>query len=635
MNGDRDPAVTARVAVAALEQMPAVVWAFTGPDHVAVVANQAAREYRNGSRSHLLGKSLRESLAAENKPLIALLDEVYRTGVTRTFYETTIKVDDEERFVNFTAAPLRDEARTEVIGVITYMTDVTDSVLAKRAAEREHAVLQALQERLLPTGLPVLPQVRIAARYRAAGEQLAAGGDWYDAVPLSHGRVAASVGDVLGHGPEAAAVMGQLRSVLSAALLHGGEVIAALRQLEQYVQTLPAAHGSTACVVIFDPGSGRLCYAAAGHPPPVLIGPDGTVEFLVAAPSAPLGLPGPAGRAGAVSVPPGGAVLLYSDGVIERPGTPTEHGRQQLLALCRQALREHVTASGIRSTELVDTVMTGLTAEALADDAALLAVCYPVCETTELRVELPATPDQLTPLRLHLHHWLEQSGISEDDVVPLQIASGEAAANAVEHAYRAMPTGTMTLSAELTAESTVRLRVQDHGRWCGPAPKPGSRGRGLLLMQQCMDDLHVFRGAEGTTVEMVRRVHASEVGPVPPSASVPDVLPALQVRVVTTAHGEVGVLSGDLDAASVPTAAIVLRGATRGGVLPLTVDLTGLAHLTSAGVKLLFDLADEAAAIGSRLTVRVVRGSTAHHVLELTGFADLAILRVSDHAATS
>lgn len=625
MSGDRDPAVAARIAAAALEQMPAVVWAFTGPDHVALVANQAGREYRNGSRVHLLGKPLRESLMAENKPLIALLDEVYQTGATRTFYETTVKVDDEERFVTFTAAPLRDDERTEVIGVITYMTDVTDAVLAKRAAEREHAVLRVLQERLLPAGLPVLPRLRISARYRAAGEQLAAGGDWYDAVPLGHGRVAASVGDVLGHGPGAAAVMGQLRSVLSAALLHSGEVVAALGQLERFVRTLPSAHGSTACATIFDPVRGRLCYATAGHPLPLLISPDGTAEFLAAAPSAPLGLPGPAPRAGEVSIPPGGAVLLYSDGVIERPGVPVEHGRQWLLALCERA-----AAAGSAPAELVDTVMNGLAAETLADDVVLLLVAHPLLQTTALRIELPATPDQLAIFRIHLCRWLEQAGISEDDVVQLQIAAGEAATNAVEHARAA----TVTLSAELTDESTVRVCVQDNGRWRGPAPESGSRGRGLLLMQQCTDNLRIRRGAKGTTVDLTRRVHAGQVDSPQPSTRAPDPGPALTVH-ITTERGGTGVLSGDLDAAGVPAAALALRSATRGGVLPLTIDLTRLEHLASAGVKLLFELADEANALGSHLTVQVVRGSVAHHVLELTGFADLADLAVIDLAAAS
>jgi anti-anti-sigma regulatory factor len=109
----------------------------------------------------------------------------------------------------------------------------------------------------------------------------------------------------------------------------------------------------------------------------------------------------------------------------------------------------------------------------------------------------------------------------------------------------------------------------------------------------------------------------------------------LDVRIAGSADGGVGLLSGDLDAAGAPTAALALRGATRGGVLPLTVDLTRLGHLASAGVKLLFDLADEAASVGNRLTVRVIRGSAAHHVLELTGFADLADLTVIDLAAAS
>src|SRR5829696_8013433 len=90
------------IQIAALQQLPAVVWAFIGPDHVAVVANQAALEYRGGDRAHLLGKPLRETVAPENRQVLDLLDEVYRTGAPRTFYETEIRVDSERRFVSFT-----------------------------------------------------------------------------------------------------------------------------------------------------------------------------------------------------------------------------------------------------------------------------------------------------------------------------------------------------------------------------------------------------------------------------------------------------------------------------------------------------------------------------------------------------
>ncbi|HEY2765750.1 MAG TPA: SpoIIE family protein phosphatase [Pseudonocardiaceae bacterium] len=633
MSGDIDPIVAARAAAAALEQLPAVVWVFTGPDHVAVVANRAARDYRNGSRSHLLGKSLRTSLTPENRPLIELLDEVYRTGVTRTFYETRIRVDDEDRFVTFTASALRDDQAT-VIGVISYMIDVTDSLLAKHTAQREHAVLQALQERLLPAGLPVLPQVRVAARYRAAGNELAAGGDWYDAVPLDHGRLAVSVGDVVGHGPGAAAVMGQLRSVLKAALLDRGDAIAALAQLEHFVRTLPPARGSTACVVIFDPATGLLRHATAGHPPPLLIEPNGSAEFLSSAPSAPLGLPGPPASAGVASLPPGAAVLLYSDGVVERPGAPTEQSRQRLRTVCEEAV-----ARGCSPTELVDAVMAGLAGETLPDDVVLLVVSRPATDIAPLLLESPATPSRLTWLRFHLRHWLAQVGVCEDDAIALQIASGEATTNAVEHAYAAVSPGIVTLSAELTVDSTVRICIRDNGRWREPAREAGQRGRGLLLMQQCTDNVHVHRGAEGTVVEMTRRVWATEADTAEADAAEADTAapttsdaahaPSLSVRMVAAERGEVAVLSGDLDAAGIPAAAVTLRTAARGGALPLTVDLTRLQHVTSTGVKLLFDLAAEEISAGNKLTVQVARGSAAHHVLDLTGLAALAVLDFS------
>jgi len=627
MSASWDPAAA---PVAALEQLPAVVWAFTGPDHVAVLANRAAREYRGGSRAYVLGRSLRESLLPENRPLIALLDEVYRTGATRTFYETAIRVDQEDRFVTFTAAPLCDDAGA-IIGVLTYMTDVTESVLAKRAAERDHAVLQALQERLLPDGLPVLPDLRVAARYRAAGEQLVAGGDWFDATVLGPGRLGASVGDVVSHGPGAAAVMGQLRSVLGAALLDTGSAFDALAQLRRFVPTVPGARGSTACAAIYEAATGTMSYACAGHPPPVLMRSDGAARFLPAPPSAPLGLPGITPPAGEVVLGPGDSVLLYSDGAVERPGVPTEHGRQRLLQACSRA-----AAAGHAAAELVDAVLEGVADGAPADDLALLVLSRRPAPVPALLVRLPATARNLSALRRALGGWLAQAGVSDDDGLAVQIACGEATANVVEHAYPVSGQagawggagidgagGEVTVSGELTAESAVVVRVTDAGTWREPPADPADRGRGLLLMRQCVDSVRVRQDGGGTTVELTRRVHSrqSAAAPAPEPAGQPP--PGLQVRVDTGTGRATAVLAGDLDAAGVSTAGLALRRAARGGLLPLTVDLTGLDHLASAGVRLLFDVAEELASAGNRLHVQVAQGSVAHHVLDLTGFAGL------------
>lgn len=635
------------IRVDALEQLPAVVWAFTGPDHVAVVANRAAREYRDGSRVHLLGRPLRETLVPENQPLIELLDEVYRTGTTRTFYETRIYVDDEERFVTFTATALRDGG-TEIIGVLTYMIDVTDSVVAKRAAERDHVALQVLQERLLPAGLPVLRQLRVAARYRTAGEQLVAGGDWYDAIALGDGRLGVSIGDVVGHGPRAAAVMGQLRSVLSAALLNTGDVVEALSQLDRFVATVPAARGTTACAMIIEADSGLARFACAGHPAPVWLRAGVPARFLPAAPSAPLGMPGAAPVAGELTLAAGDSVLLYSDGAIEHPGVPTEQGRERLLAACTESSIEQR-----HSYQLIDRLLSGVTDRVQADDLALLVLSRRSQPVQPLLLTLPARPENLTVWRRELGRWLTGAGISEPDILAIQIACGEATTNAVEHAYghsvAAMASGTdpqtgpetsseatpgkVSVSAQLDDDSTVVVCVEDNGYWRDPPPNPADRGRGLLLMRQCMDQVHIHHDGPGTRVLLSRAVHAAQ------ATVLAEPEPAIEhgcgVELRNSTAGVSAVLTGDLDAAATEATAVALRRATRGGLQQLTIDLTELSHLASTGVRLLFDIAAEQRTAGSQLAVRVAQGSAAHYVLDLTGFANLDHVRVTVQPAAN
>ncbi len=641
MTEESDPSGAPHTTLAALDQLPAVIWVFSGPDHVAVLANRAGREYRGGSRMHLMGRPLRESLATENRPLVDLLDEVYASGRTLTYYETEIHIDGAERFVTFTAVPLRDDAGA-VTGVLAHMTDVTDSVRERRRAERalasEHEILLALQDRLLPSGLPLLPGVRVAARYRSAGEHLDAGGDWYDAVPLDGGQVGVSVGDVVGNGPGAAALMGQLRGALTAAMLASPDPAVALAHLERFVATVPGAKGSTACAAVLDPADGVLRYASAGHPPPVLVRADGVAELLAVEPSAPLGVAGTAPVCGQLRLDPGEAVLLYSDGAVERPGMSTERGEQRLLTACHDAWR----GGPLAAAELVESVLAAVTDSPPTDDVALLVLTRPIVVVPALRVELPATPQVLARLRLRLRRWLAEVGVVEEDSVALQIASGEATANAVEHAFPDTGTvGTVVLSAELTDHSEVRIRIADTGRWRDPPAEPAGRGRGLLLMRQCTDSVELRRGSPGggvgqgsagTEVELVRRVRGSTVEqPDLPSGDAAGLdVPDPGISVEATESGVLAVLVGDLDASGTREVSRALRGASRGGALPLTVDTSELDYLASAGVLMLFELAAEATAAGTRLVVLSRRGSAAHHVLEFTGYSQVADLRVLD-----
>ncbi|MGH3915583.1 MAG: ATP-binding protein [Pseudonocardiaceae bacterium] len=117
-----------------------------------------------------------------------------------------------------------------------------------------------------------------------------------------------------------------------------------------------------------------------------------------------------------------------------------------------------------------------------------------------LRREVRARPQELAPLRGALRDWLLTAGVGEDDVVALQIAAGEAVANAVEHAYEGIEPGPVWLAATLEPPQVVRVEIGDCGRWRPQHDPNNERGRGLLLMRECVDEVTLARSPAGTTV---------------------------------------------------------------------------------------------------------------------------------------
>ncbi|MGW1782717.1 PP2C family protein-serine/threonine phosphatase [Streptomyces sp. NPDC002143] len=188
------------------------------------------------------------------------------------------------------------------------------------AHAREREVALALQEAMLPARRQV-GHHRAAVRYRPAVGALNVCGDWYDLVDLVGGnRIGVSVGDVVGHGLEAAGVMGQLRSALSAASRVAAGPAEALNVLGRYAHVVDGAESATAVTTFIDFDHHTITYSSAGHPPPVLVHADGRVEFLDRATDPPLDArPAPVPRPQACTSYANGATLaLYTDGLVER-----------------------------------------------------------------------------------------------------------------------------------------------------------------------------------------------------------------------------------------------------------------------------------------------------------------------------
>jgi anti-sigma regulatory factor (Ser/Thr protein kinase) len=356
--------------------------------------------------------------------------------------------------------------------------------------DEQNKVALALQRSILgPSELPS----GFAVRYEPAGRPLEVGGDWYDVVELDGGRIGVVVGDCVGRGLSAAVVMGQLRSACRALLLEIGEPARVLTALDEFAGRVPGAACTTVFCGVLDPATGVLSYSSAGHPPPIVVGPDGETVLLEDGLLVPLcvapGLPRPSAE---VTVPLASTLLLYTDGLVERRREVIDTGIEQ----AADALRAGRTV-GVEA--LAQRIMTELPPDGgFDDDVAVLVYRRP----GPLSITFPAEPARLAPMRQELVQWLRQLRIAKELVDDVMIAVGEACANAVEHGCRLDPSHTVRLTGTVRDGELV-MSIVDDGRWRTPVKNNEvDRGRGLLLMLGLMRDVVVDPGPDGTTVHL-------------------------------------------------------------------------------------------------------------------------------------
>ncbi|MEU6404286.1 SpoIIE family protein phosphatase [Streptomyces sp. NPDC046985] len=358
--------------------------------------------------------------------------------------------------------------------------------------QRETAI--ALQRAILgPSSLPD----GFAVRYEPATQPLEVGGDWYDTITLPDGRIGIVVGDCVGHGLEAATVMGQLRSACRALLLQDPSPAQALMALDRFAAGVPGALCTTVFCGVLDPATGRLVYSSAGHPPGILAHLDGAVRLLEDGRSLPLAVrPGRERPEAACVMPARSTLLLYTDGLVERRRRPLDAGIDEAGAAVQDG---RDTAIDDLAAHVMDRMAP---AGGYDDDVALLLYRHPA----PLEMTFPAESSQLAPVRKALRSWLGQCGLPRGTVQNVLIAVGEACANAVEHGHSHAPGDHVLLRAE-TLSGELRLTVVDTGRWKTPHPEANPhRGRGVALMRAMMQHVTITPGPTGTTVDMHTRI---------------------------------------------------------------------------------------------------------------------------------
>ncbi len=379
-----------------------------------------------------------------------------------------------------------------------------------RLYERERTTADALQHAMLPSQLPVLPDIRFSASYSAASESQRVGGDFYDAFTLPDGRVAVTIGDVTGHGLEAAVIMGEIRQALRAASFESADPSAILDRASRLLVASGRTVFVTAVFGVLDPITGRFAYATAGHPPPIVA----TADSLRALPSAglPIGLRDEEGVDFALRLRAPCTLVLFTDGLMEFARDISEGQRR-----IEDAIR------ALAHTD-VEHLAGALMKEVLGEDEPTDDIAILTMSIDRLATDLPGdeyewglvSDDGRTAAMVRRQIgtlFATWTGNAEAQYAS-ELAFGELLANAVRHAP-----GPVRVLAATDGESTAQLVVEDGGLGFTPtdaAPEPlAERGRGLGLVRALADGIRIERAEHGGTRVIVTFALAAAAQPAP------------------------------------------------------------------------------------------------------------------------
>jgi signal transduction histidine kinase/DNA-binding response OmpR family regulator len=343
---------------------------------------------------------------------------------------------------------------------------------SQEAAAREHRIADELQSSLLPARTFDPDHLQIATYYRAGVEGTQVGGDWYDVIELGAGRTALVLGDVMGRGVRAAAVMGQLRSAVRAYARLDLPPADVLENLDSAVRELGSDQIVTCIYAVYDPGERSLTYANAGHLPPLLVVPGQPVRRLTGSASPPLGVGQPGMVEERLELPADALLALYTDGLVERRDSDLDTGIDALA-------RELDSRSGTLE-DLPSRLVQSLLPDGPDDDIAVLLAQVDQSATHESSLSIQVTGDlsELRGIRHEVSRTLLDWGTGPDRADDVVLLVSELVTNAVVHGRPPVELRVRRSRAHLV------LEVEDHASYLPRRMRPtpdDEHGRGLQL----------------------------------------------------------------------------------------------------------------------------------------------------------
>ena len=487
-----------------------------------VVLERVAGVHRDAARQHLVDRlvgsypvplagssPIARSYRTREAQVLPAVDRSVVTSIVddATYIETVLELTSGGGMM----VPLVVRGRS--VGVIAFGLETDErgfgpdevwlaTELARRAAlgidnaskyEQEHGVAELLQQAVLPEELPTVSGLDLAARYLPAGPGVEVGGDWYDAFVLDDGSLGLVIGDVAGHDVEAAATMAQLRNALRAYAFEGGGPAAVLAQLNRLLCRTMDPLFATMVFAVVSPDRRSLTWANAGHPPCLVVKPDGPV--LLHQPRGVLlgvraGATYPEGR---VELGPHDLLLLYTDGLVERRDDSLDAG---IGRLSNRAARAATRGPG--AAAVCERVLGSLLAGHLRTDDVCLLAMWAIDAAASFEFAVPADSFSSRMARTRVAEALAEWDVSEL-IDPVQLLVSELVTNAVIHVGAKVRVRVERLPLG------VRVRVYDAGedtvaaRPRHVAPESPT-GRGLLIVDNVADRWGVERTAKGKQV---------------------------------------------------------------------------------------------------------------------------------------